>query len=311
MTPTPIVLVIGFLGAGKTTFIRELLPFLESSKINSAVVINDYQNARIDAATLREASDQVFPIAGSCICCDALQDLSDTLLNVSVTFPQVVVVETNGTTDPYPLIEFLATHPELRKRFWPILVVTVIDPERWQKRHWHNDLERLQVEPASHLYLTRADACPAEKLGECRRELLFCNGRAAFTSPQQLAGDLDQVLQVAPERPAYFGLRGKKASHALAHGFSAIQMDLPVPVQAGLLTAWLKSLPGSVLRAKGLVELAETPKLYATFQYLGDGQSPTFMPRLSDSGMMPTLILIGVQLPKEQLEHDMRKNLYP
>ncbi len=46
---TPLVLLVGFLGAGKTTYLRALIPALTAEGLQPHVIINDYQNARVDA----------------------------------------------------------------------------------------------------------------------------------------------------------------------------------------------------------------------------------------------------------------------
>ncbi len=57
MTPCPdripILIVAGFLGAGKTTFIRDLLPRLVNGPRAAYVILNDFLNAAIDASTLK------------------------------------------------------------------------------------------------------------------------------------------------------------------------------------------------------------------------------------------------------------------
>ncbi len=57
--PVPTILFVGFLGAGKTTFLREILPHLEARGLVPYVLINDYQNARVDASSLRHLTEEV------------------------------------------------------------------------------------------------------------------------------------------------------------------------------------------------------------------------------------------------------------
>src|SRR5882757_10372319 len=54
---TPLVLLVGFLGSGKTTYLRALLPALQSNGLDPHVVINDYQNAKVDAALLHDLAE--------------------------------------------------------------------------------------------------------------------------------------------------------------------------------------------------------------------------------------------------------------
>jgi G3E family GTPase len=66
----PLVLLVGFLGSGKTTFLKALLPLLKEHCVVPRVIIN-YQNAEVDAEQLVAFVDRVEAIRGSCICCSS------------------------------------------------------------------------------------------------------------------------------------------------------------------------------------------------------------------------------------------------
>lgn len=66
---TKIDLINGFLGSGKTTFIRHLLPWLSRRGERVAVVENEFGSAGVDTAILSAAGAQVTELAGGCICC--------------------------------------------------------------------------------------------------------------------------------------------------------------------------------------------------------------------------------------------------
>jgi hypothetical protein len=66
-------------------------------------------------------------------------------------------VETNGTTDSEELIEMLSLESGLHK-FSLSVQLSVIDAQRWQKRLWHNGLEREQARTATHLAISRLEA---------------------------------------------------------------------------------------------------------------------------------------------------------
>ncbi|MEM7799590.1 MAG: GTP-binding protein, partial [Chloroflexota bacterium] len=71
----PLLFITGFLGAGKTTLLRDLLEELRKHGRSADVILNDYENAEIDAATLPEHTASIAPIAASCACCGSLDDL--------------------------------------------------------------------------------------------------------------------------------------------------------------------------------------------------------------------------------------------
>src|SRR5512143_3015774 len=73
----PILLVTGYLGAGKTTVVNHLLAHAEGRRI--AAIVNDFGAINIDAELIAAASDGVVSLANGCICCSLEGDLLRTL----------------------------------------------------------------------------------------------------------------------------------------------------------------------------------------------------------------------------------------
>ncbi|MEM0968448.1 MAG: GTP-binding protein [Verrucomicrobiota bacterium] len=299
--PTPIVIVVGFLGAGKTTFLRELLPLLEARDLDPFVIINDYANARVDAASLQKEGRAVTPIKGDCICCDSLFELMEVLLEVEPTEKRVVLVEANGTTDPPVLLEYLLVHPELRQRYSPILQVAIVDITRWQKRDGYNDLEHRQVETASHILFTREERTSRERFADVREDIDWCNGKAQWIKRQRFALDLDKLVGQSEASRLESGEKAIKEPsqpcHRLSHAFVGFELKLPDPIPGRQLQTWLDSLPKDVLRIKGVVRLAEKPDHWFHFNRVGGHQGEI---RFHDLPQQPTVpacaVLIGVDL---------------
>jgi G3E family GTPase len=310
-TGAPTVLFVGFLGAGKTTFLRALLPLVKSRELEPYVLINDYQNARIDAGSLKHLVEEVEAINGNCICCDSIHELIDRLLSIPEKSNRVVLIEANGTTDPFLLIEHLAVHAELRRRFTPLLQVGVIDIRRWQNRAWHNELERLQAQSASHLVFSRADSAKPERGAYVRSDLEWFNPRSIETDPEKLADELARLVAHARRTPAIsrsavaISPPSRGHDHSIAHGFVAIQLDLPERVKGSVLYQWLRQLPDSVLRVKGVVQLNELPESHFVFQRIDDGlREPTVFPLAVEPTVSPCAVLIGVRLDEEKIRQE-------
>ena len=90
ISTTPLVLVTGFLGAGKTTFLRALLAELASRNITADVILNDYGNAALDAASLAEHAASLLPLAGSCACCEMPFFAGQTVVKSLLTYATIV-----------------------------------------------------------------------------------------------------------------------------------------------------------------------------------------------------------------------------
>ena len=107
MVPVPILLVTGFLGAGKTTVVNHLLAHAQGRRI--AAVVNDFGAVNIDAELIAGASDGVVSLANGCICCSLEGDLLRTLAALlrRDPRPEFIVIETSGVADPADIVRNL------------------------------------------------------------------------------------------------------------------------------------------------------------------------------------------------------------
>ena len=105
--PVPILLVAGFLGAGKTTVVNHLLAHAQGRRI--AAVVNDFGAINIDAELIAGAVDGVVSLANGCICCTLEGDLLRTLANLlrRDPRPEFIVIETSGVADPADIVRNL------------------------------------------------------------------------------------------------------------------------------------------------------------------------------------------------------------
>ena len=106
--PKPLLFLTGFLGAGKTTLLRALLNEYRESGRSADVILNDFENAELDASTLPPGAASIAPIApiaASCACCDSLESLVELCLAAQKSEGDALFIELNGTADPLPLLE--------------------------------------------------------------------------------------------------------------------------------------------------------------------------------------------------------------
>ena len=307
---TPLVLIVGFLGAGKTTFLKNLMPALAVEGLTPGLIINDYQNARIDAEQFSDLAAEVKALSGDCVCCGSRDELLEALQEFRHESGRVMIVETNGTTDSAQLIESLALDPSLKK-FSPPVQLSVIDGKRWQRRFWHNALEREQARTASHIHISRADSITAERLETVSESLQECGVRGKTTDPVSFAKDLARISESAEETHSHKHPAGCACGHHShsqdahahdAHHFASCEIPLPDILERKTFEALMEDLPEEVLRAKGLVVFADTPGEFFVFQKVGaDDEIRLFPVGREPRVKTPLLLLIGPSLPVEAL----------
>jgi G3E family GTPase len=303
----PLLVITGFLGAGKTSLLRELIPRLEENGITPRVILNDHQNARVDASSLQAPGRAIQPLSGHCVCCDSLDSLREALAAVPDAPHQAVLLEASGSADPGTLLTQLAAAPEIRTRFAPIIQVTLVNAHRWQKRFWHNELERLQVRTASHILMTWIDRVEEARRTEVRTALQKLNPRATQSDATAL---LDLLRRYAEEpaaspattgsKPAYFAMTPE---HTLSHDFVATTLTLPALVQRDDLMRWIDALPPEILRVKAIGRFQDEPDAEFLVEKTDDHKWGATAFRINQpSGLDPVAILIGVQLDHQTLQ---------
>ena len=228
----------------------------------------------------------------------------------------MLLLETNGTTDSEQLLETLAFNKDL-KRFTPPIQLSIIDGQRWQRRFWHNALEREQVGTATHLFISRTDIIAPERLASVEKSLDALGIHAPVTDPASFAKEIASLPEL-PEssrshKPHSHGhetephhSEGEHHHHHAKHHFASCEIPLPAFVFKRAFEDFLNALPKEVLRAKGLVVFREEPGEFQIFQKVGhDGPVHFFPIGRHPLIQEPVALFIGPQLPVDFLKAQM------
>lgn len=310
----PLVLMAGFLGAGKTRFLTDVIPELAARGVRVRIVLNDFENADIDAARLGALDALVTPLNGECVCCGSLRELLQTLYDVPPDPGSVMLIEANGATETDELLAHLTTDERLRHFTLP-LQLTVVDAARWQKRWWHNALERAQVSTATHVHLNWTAKLPATRVDAAQRSLREVNARAPFVDARSFAQSLHE-LGVAVQADVTLGGRmggapltaanARESRPAHSHPFGSATLPLPSVVTRAAFEQFVQTLPPSVVRAKGLVRFADDPAPMYVWHRIPGRTKVRFDASWPHADAQPTALFIGVELPLAELAERVR-----
>lgn len=307
----PLVLLAGFLGAGKTRFLTDVIPLLHQSGIRVRVVLNDFENANIDAERLSTLNALVTPLNGECVCCTTLPELMQTLQAVPADPGSVLIIEANGATDAIELLANLTTDRRMA-HFTPPMQLTVIDAARWQKRWWHNALERSQTVTATHVQLNWTHKLSADRLKVVELSIHDVAPRAAFTTPEKFAAALSEVVSQVRDIPqrkttlptAQFTSGSTEHVHEHnhdSHAFASVAFLLPREVPREPFLQFVRALPMEVVRAKGLVRFQNEPGVMFVWNKLPDGNRVELDKVTPHESTPPSALFIGVEMPVAEL----------
>ncbi len=149
----PATVVTGFLGAGKTSLIQNLLGDAGGKRI--AVLVNEFGDIGVDGGLLEgcadpDCADTIVELANGCICCtvaDEFLPAMEALLARPVP-PDHIVVETSGLALPKPLVRAFGW-PEVRTRVTVDGVITVLDSRALADGRFAADMAALEAQRAA------------------------------------------------------------------------------------------------------------------------------------------------------------------
>jgi G3E family GTPase len=258
----PLVLLTGFLGAGKTTTLNRVLG--RQLRLRVGVIINELGRIDIDTRLIKSRAGDVMELAGGCVCHEVRvqSELWAAIDEVNRrSRPDVVVLETTGIAEPWSILSGLEA---LGGRAPAVAagVVCVVDAEAGGGQLARHEEARAQVEAADRILLTKLDLAPAEAVVALHRELARRNPaaeRASFPPGEEgTAALVPWLLDVrGASRPARAGRPVPAHAHAHAHGqLSVVTYADPEPLLAEPLLAVIEGLGPALVRAKGFVHLA-------------------------------------------------------
>lgn len=258
-----IITLVGFLGAGKTTLLKHITHRFIENGWKPFVILNDYENAYLDAQQL---TDKVAPkwikaLNGSCICCSGINELRDSVNRIPKRENGITLIEANGTSDACSLIEFLGVGME--SRFSPPIQISVVDVQNWQNRGEHNELEANQIQVSSLLVLTHLDKVTEERKEFVIKDLQRLNPLAKIIDFEDV--DITLLPKLTPSEN-----QAEKLDHLKAH-WSSCSTDLPNLPNTDSITQICNALPSNILRVKGCTQIGNEEN-YTYFERKPDGE---------------------------------------
>ncbi len=131
---TPVTVITGFLGSGKTTLVRHLMANPQGLRL--AVIVNEFGTMGVDGEILKGCADAACPaeniveLSNGCICCTVADDFIPTLeaLMALPARPDHILIETSGLALPKPLLKAF-DWPAIRSRITVDGVIALADAE--------------------------------------------------------------------------------------------------------------------------------------------------------------------------------------
>lgn len=267
----------GFLGSGKTTFLREWLAYLQNRDTYMGVIQNEFGQIGLDAHLLKDDT-VVEALDEGCVCCSLADALRPGILRIQTRMPkQDVLLETSGLANPNNVATALDALDDIVKKG---LVISVNDAKVLEEKlitkntGFQLDLSGVtlaQVEGVDILVLNKIDLVTKEKLDSLKQALKYHNPRAVIVEcsfgriPFALLDDVWDVLQAKKTKikknTSHTFLKPMALMNSLTHkddpdgAYSSYIVHFARPTTKENIRVFIEK--SNAIRVKGLVDFEE------------------------------------------------------
>ena len=287
----PATIVTGFLGAGKTTLIRNLIA--NAGKRRIALVINEFGDVGVDGEILRSCGvescreEDIVELANGCLCCTVADDFLPAIEALLKRAPELdhIIIETSGLALPKPLLKAF-DWPQVRSRLTVDGVIAVVDAAAVADGRFVDDAEALAAEraadpsvahdnPLEEVYedqllcadlviLNKTDLLPPEEIARVTGIIAQTNARVKIIATSE--GRVDADVALGLEAGAENDFHDRPSHHDSEEGhdhddFDTFVVEVPALTDAEAYIRRLGEVSGrhDVLRMKGFLDVAEKP----------------------------------------------------
>ena len=264
-----LLILTGFLGSGKTSFLQHFIEYQVQRSHFVAVIQNEIGEIGLDGKILDYS---VTEIDEGCVCCTLVGSLKQAVRRILADFqPDYIIVETTGLANPLNLLDEMAELAEL-VRFDS--VTTVVDAVNALRTLDDQPIAADQVKAAEVLLLNKQDLADPDLLQRTQERLRGLNPHAPIfrttkghVHPALIYDMEDTGLARTDLRDPAGDIRPLRSVSHLDQGLWSHTIR---PRRAVTRAAFLDSvaaIPPAVFRAKGVVDL-EQPRQTVVFQYV-------------------------------------------
>ena len=252
-----ILLVSGFLGAGKTTLIRHLLASQLQGVGKWAIIVNEFGKVGIDGTLLSGRDVDIMELQSGCICCTIKTDFLKAIQEINDRVsPDFLVVEPTGIAQPGDILDIIS-EPPVSEFSHLKNMVTVVDADFFKAREVLGTFYENQIRCADILILNKVDLVDEGRIKEIEALLGQMNPRARIRTARHCKVD-PSILFWSPSDDREAAIHDHQDGvHQDGEGFQSFSFEDERPVERERLIRFLDSLPPGIFRCKGWVRFPD------------------------------------------------------
>lgn len=250
-----LVVVSGFLGSGKTTFLNNCIEYHRARERFVAVIQNEMGATGVDGHLLGDSAS-VLALDEGCVCCTLAGSLAAGVRDLTARFnPQVILLETTGLANPLNLLEEMGSLRELVRLE---CMVTVVDAANGISTLSDSEVARDQIRGADVVVCNKCDVAGPQAVAALKDAVQGLNPRAMIHTTEFGSVHPALFMDAGDGRSGSGLMPAVPAAHAdhRHEGYGAVRFFMPRPVSREQLRQAVQQCPGQPFRIKGIVTSA-------------------------------------------------------
>lgn len=263
----PVHIITGFLGAGKTTFLNQLIKSQQPERI--VVIENEMGDTNIDGALVIGDVNSVVELTAGCICCslnDELLDVLEMLSQQTETFDRLII-ETTGIAEPEAVVEVFVSHRGVEMFFELQNVICLADAKFLNQSLTETETARRQLLAADILLLNKIDLLEnTENIAELVQVLRGINPLAKVYEGAQGNFPHDDILSFSTIKDIGAESQTRNVAQRHSHTHQDIttfcltfEEEFKLPSLSYELTRMLTLYKHQIYRIKGIIAYDNEP----------------------------------------------------
>ncbi|MBW8333559.1 MAG: GTP-binding protein [Prolixibacteraceae bacterium] len=309
------MIVTGFLGAGKTTFINNLL--LQNEGVKIGLIENEFGDTSIDSRLIADYKpESIIELNNGCICCTIFNEFAMTLQELIKKHDHLeqLIIETTGIADPGPIIEPFFQDEELKRLFELSGTICIVDSVNFSE-HIAGIEQQKQIILSDMIILNKMGDVDLKTLANIRNKLAALNKTAMVIETDYARVEPLHLYQLQPDLQDEFirKLRKPFFSEPENGGFHSFTIRFGGFINETRFRDWFKYFASlhrkDVFRIKGIVNFQNNPMI-------GIVQSVGGMISITEGSvhnpyapLENVMVFIGKDISKYQIEKEIQEFL--
>ena len=249
-------MLTGFLGAGKTTFLQNLLEEYKDKRIG--VIVNEFGSVNIDARLVEHSGIRMAELQNGSIFCACIKDkFVESLIAMSGTEIDYLFIEASGLADPSSMPSILSGIREVLQRDLEYRhSVCIVDAASFQELSEVLVALKRQVAFSDIILINKADLVSEKEINEIILQINEINDHAVIACASYCKTDIRGLL----ERPSGLSMEGEESTNTVSGRPHSIVLKQRKTIEEESLLSFLQDIAPSTYRIKGFAETENGPR---------------------------------------------------